>query len=210
MPLRFLRYITEFYQSLHTLTESGKFPAVFPILIYNGDDRWTAPLTSQDLIEESIPSGYIPAFHYYPVIENEIPRQSLLKIKNALSAVLYAENSSPDVLKKELDTFFSILEGENIEAVKTLIHWLNNYLYRIDQETKDPIIERISTITEAKTMLQTKIREYEQKLIEQGIEQGIEQEAIQTAKRMPAKGFSVSDICELTGLSETVVQSLKK
>ncbi|WP_319562674.1 Rpn family recombination-promoting nuclease/putative transposase [Marispirochaeta sp.] len=206
MPLRFLRYITEFYQSLYVQTESGKYPAVFPILIYNGDDRWTAPVKSQDLIEDSIPAGYIPAFQYYPIIENEIPQQSLLKIKNALSAVFYAENSSPEELRKKLDTFFGILEGENIEAVKTLVHWLNDYLYKIDQETRDPIIEKISTITEAKTMLQTKIRAYEKKLIEQGIEQ----EAIETAKRMLVKDFSVSDICELTGLSETVVQNLKK
>jgi predicted transposase/invertase (TIGR01784 family) len=129
MPLRFLRYLIELYQSLHVDTESGNYPAVFPILIYNGDRPWTAPLRSQDLIEDTIPAEYIPNFQYYPVIENEIPRQSLLKIKNALSAVFYAENTSPDELKKELDTFFSILENENIEAVRILVLWLNNYLW---------------------------------------------------------------------------------
>lgn len=86
------------------------------------------------------------------------------------------------------------------------MHWLNTFLYRIDQETRDPVIERISTITEAKTMLQTKIREYEQKLIEQGIEK----DKLETAKCLLAMGLSVEDICKATALPEATVLNMKK
>lgn len=41
MALRFLRYICEFYQSLDTGTLK-RLPAVFPLLLYNGDGKWTA------------------------------------------------------------------------------------------------------------------------------------------------------------------------
>ena len=37
MPVRFLRYIMELYESFRKLPENGKFPAVFPLLLYSGD-----------------------------------------------------------------------------------------------------------------------------------------------------------------------------
>ena len=39
MPIRFVRYITELYESYQGTNASGKFPAVFPILLYNGDGK---------------------------------------------------------------------------------------------------------------------------------------------------------------------------
>ncbi|OQY30660.1 MAG: hypothetical protein B6241_15520 [Spirochaetaceae bacterium 4572_59] len=36
MPLRFLRYIAEFYQALQINSKNEKYPAVFPLLLYNG------------------------------------------------------------------------------------------------------------------------------------------------------------------------------
>jgi predicted transposase/invertase (TIGR01784 family) len=237
MPLRFLRYITEFYQSFHQTTESGRFPAVFPILIYNGDRRWTAPLNSQDLIEQSIPEKYIPSFQYYPVIENQIPKQSLAKIKNALSAVFYAENSSPEELEAEIDIFLSIITEEKLEAVQLLVQWLNNFFASVEEQQKQPVLSRINDIVEVKSMLLTKMKEHDQMMLEQGIERGIKQgveqgiergikqgveqgieqgieqgekqRAVITAKKMLAKGYSIQEISELTGLKQQEIEALR-
>ena len=48
MPLRFLRYITAFYEAyLDEHPGIEKLPAVFPLLLYNGDDRWSVPSVSR-------------------------------------------------------------------------------------------------------------------------------------------------------------------
>ncbi len=94
MSLRILRYICEFYQALIQKDGIKKLPAVFPVLLYNGDKTWTSPLNIRDLIENTIPAEFIPDFSYYGIIENIIPKRELLKKKNAMSAIFYVENSS--------------------------------------------------------------------------------------------------------------------
>ena len=44
--------------------------------------------------------------------------------------------------------------------------------------------------------------------VEQGIEQGIEQGKIDTALRMLQKGYTVNDVCDITGLERNVVSGL--
>ena len=50
--VRILNYITSLYL---TMIQSGqvkeKLPPVFPILLYNGDPKWTAPETLAELVE---------------------------------------------------------------------------------------------------------------------------------------------------------------
>ena len=48
------------------------YPAIFPLLLYNGQAKWSAKLNVSELIEESISSKYIPSFKYYPILINEI------------------------------------------------------------------------------------------------------------------------------------------
>ena len=81
MALRMLRYICEFYEFLIP-KKIKSLPAIFPILLYNGDAKWTAKLSMKELIDKKIPDQYIPDFRYYPIIENEIPKNILLQLKN--------------------------------------------------------------------------------------------------------------------------------
>ena len=69
MALRMLRYICEFYEFL-AQKKIKQLPAVFPILLYNGDAKWTAKLSLKDLIIKHIPDQYIPDFEYYPIVIN--------------------------------------------------------------------------------------------------------------------------------------------
>ena len=79
-------------------------------------------------MEQTIPQIYIPKFKYFQVLENEIPKSSLTKIKNALSAVFYIENSSVSEIGEELDDLFELIKNENLEVVNLLGRWFNNYL----------------------------------------------------------------------------------
>ena len=71
MALRMLRYILEFYSSLRKQDPKLKvLPPVFPILLYNGEARWTAPENFADLIDNRISLDFIPQFRYFKIAEN--------------------------------------------------------------------------------------------------------------------------------------------
>ncbi|WP_114632601.1 Rpn family recombination-promoting nuclease/putative transposase [Oceanispirochaeta sp. M2] len=85
-------HICEFYQSLDK-SNMQKLPAVFPLLLYNGDAKWTAESSFENLIEPTIPGRYVPRFEYFKVLENEFSPDVLFQIRNVVSAVFYIENS---------------------------------------------------------------------------------------------------------------------
>lgn len=217
MALRMLRYICEFYEYV-VQTRVTSLPSVFPVLLYNGDAKWTAKKSIKELIENHIPGKYIPDFSYYPVLENELSKNTLLSIKKALSAVFYIENSSPEELRAELRKIFTLLETEQPEIIILFKKWFNNYLGYQDQE----INEEFTNLEEVQEMFATKLKKYREKVfqegmqqgMQQGIEQGIERgeanKAIETAKKMLSLHFSTADICAVTGLSEKELEQLKE
>lgn len=86
MALRILRYTLELYSSLlKDRPAMKKLPAVFPILLYNGDERWIAPENLADLIDQRISLDFIPRFRYFKIAENEFSRERLLSLKNLIS-----------------------------------------------------------------------------------------------------------------------------
>ncbi len=112
MPLRFLRYIAEFYENLDRGSQQKhRLPPVLPILLYTGNARWTAPPNFQTMVEQSIPSKYIPHFEYFPILVNEIPAETLYNMKNAVSAVFYFENSRVEDLIATIDALFEIVKN---------------------------------------------------------------------------------------------------
>ena len=95
MALRMLRYICELYEFI--LQERGnkrfkKLPAVLPLMLYNGDDKWTAATSITNLIEDSLPVKYLPQLNYIKIAENEYSDHDLFNIRNAVSALFYTEN----------------------------------------------------------------------------------------------------------------------
>ncbi|TVQ36199.1 MAG: Rpn family recombination-promoting nuclease/putative transposase [Spirochaetaceae bacterium] len=230
MPLRFLRYVAEFYQSLNSPAPSGLLPAVFPVLIYNGNGPWTARTSIQELIEPVIPPQYIPALHYYPVIENTYSRETLLRLRSALSAVFYVENLERHQLLARLDEIVAIIQQEHPQLRALFWNWLSS-VARAREESADTLAA-IQDAREVKTMFAASVEAYEKKLkaeslqqgleqglekglekgIEQGRQQGIEQgeqaRARQVARRLLDRGFSVAETADLAGLSEDEVRKL--
>lgn len=95
MVLRMLHYVTGFYLDfLHThgIKSVKKLPAILPIVLYNGEERWTAPENIADLIEDYPPLGkYRPDFEYLKLIENEYSKEGLLKTRNIVTLLFLVE-----------------------------------------------------------------------------------------------------------------------
>ncbi len=84
-----IHYIVELYEYLVKNHNLKTLPAVFPIMLYNGEKRWTAPEELNILIEKSIPEKYIPGFRYYKIAENEFGKEFLKTLKNSVGALFY-------------------------------------------------------------------------------------------------------------------------
>ena len=208
MSLRMLRYICEFYEELEL--KGDKFPAVFPVLLYNGDPKWTAETNIKKLIEDTIPQEFIPNFSYYKIAENEFDRETLYKIKNAVSAIFLIENiGSIENLRKEIKNIVSLIKEEKPEIVKLFRIWTRNLLgYNRELE------EEITTIEEETEMFATVIKKHDEKLlkvgeergIEKGIEKGIEQDIIRGIK----SGYDDNIINAFTDASFERIAELRK
>jgi predicted transposase/invertase (TIGR01784 family) len=204
MPLRFLRYVTGLYQSIKPQTLSGLLPAVFPILIYNGNRAWTAPKRFEDAVEDSIPSFYIPTFGYYAVILRSFKRENLARMRNALAAVFYVENTHRRDIDSHIDTIVDILKEEEPQLVDMFKSWFLS-IARL-REYGDGALRRITEAVEVKPVFAETVEEYEKELKEAARKEALEQ----TATRLLKRGMPRDEVCEITGLSAEDVEALER
>jgi predicted transposase/invertase (TIGR01784 family) len=204
MSLRMLRYITELYQDLLKNNRFKKLPSVFPLMLYNGEKRWTAHEEFNNLIESSIPDRYIPHFRYYKIAENEFSKEFLKKMKNSVSALFYTENCSGEELQKEIDTVVELLKTEKPEEITLFINWFK-YMF----EDKQELVEEIKELSEVKSMLRTSIKKYGKKLVQEGFQEGKLEGKLETAANLIKEKMSLKKISEITGLPEKEIKKMK-
>ena len=169
MALRFLRYICEFYQSFITDKKVKKLPAVFPLLLYNGEARWTAPQNINELIETSISSKYIPNFKYYKIAENEFSKEFLEHIHNAVSAIFYLENSDHETIIENIDKLRDYIKNEPNHVIDLFSNWLGHYIKYHDLIAPEDLSKLIKEGKEIKPMLESSMKRFNEELKQQGM-----------------------------------------
>ncbi len=226
MPLRFLRYIAEFYENLDRgAQQKYRLPPVLPILLYTGSARWTAPPSFQTMVVPSIPSKYIPHFEYFPILVNEIPAETLYNMKNAVSAVFYFENSSVEDIIATIDALFEIVKNEDNEVFKEFRRWLNDCLKPLGDDKILQTVDRVfSQEEEGDHVFAASVEEYKAKLFEEGRQEG-RQEGIsegvrkgklegklegirEIARKLKQSGIGLEIISKNTGLSLDEIEAL--
>jgi len=98
-------------------------PAMFPIVLYNGDADWSAPVKFEELIESPERLGRFSInFEYFKLTENEFTREYRLRIKNIVSTLFLAESHYDiDLLIEELLALFD--NESDKEAVSLFLNW---------------------------------------------------------------------------------------
>jgi hypothetical protein len=93
MALRVLGYLVDFYRDYLKERRRVKYlPPVFPIVLYNGDRKWSASTRLEELIEGyDLIGRFGVSFEYFKIAENEFGRERLLKIRNIVSTLFLAE-----------------------------------------------------------------------------------------------------------------------
>jgi len=152
-------------------------PPVFPVILYNGDEQWTAPIEFSDLIEEKGRGGldtYIPRFQYYKIAENEFLKESLSELNNLVSALFYIEKSSKKEIKQAIDRITEIIMNEQDKmAVSRFITWIKNFVEQKQLKDDEGVVYHFTNPSEVKNMLATTLEEIRLEGKEEGIREGI-------------------------------------
>ncbi|MBC7474321.1 MAG: Rpn family recombination-promoting nuclease/putative transposase [Candidatus Sericytochromatia bacterium] len=130
MPLRIVNYITNFYMGIldnyekKKKTKPERLPAVFPIMIYNGDKEWDKSNDINDLIENNDLLGdYAIKFKYFKIIEKDYSKDELLNIQNIVSTIFFTESHyNIDELNTQISNLID--SQEDPKAIKTFLNWL--------------------------------------------------------------------------------------
>lgn len=206
MALRVLSYVAQFYMMLIEGKRIRKLPPVFPVVLYNGESKWNAPVSFRELVEDALPEGYVPDFRYYKIAENEFSKRELVSIRNAVSALFFIENSSVEDVQRSISTILGLLKDEGAREIELFVNWVSAYLRA---EGNEDALVAIHEIQEAKSMWANAVEEYGKKIFRQGRQEGkqegklegIQEATKRTVHRADAAGLSTSQIAEITGLS---------
>jgi len=204
VALQMLGYLVDFYRQL---VESGKglkkLPPVFPIMLYRGKRRWTAPISFATLIEgHELLGKHALRFAYFPIIVNAFSKKALLKIGNIVSTLFLAEAHYDSVLlRREFMTLFD--KTTDKQAIALLLNWFKQiWLHgRIDEADYKELEHIYHDRKEVAMMLDEAIKKEKKKFYNQGMEK--------VAKLMLARGEPLEKIRSYTGLSADAIKKLK-
>ncbi len=216
MALRFASYILNFYAS-ELKKKQEKLPVVFPLLLYNGKQRWNAARRLQDMIELVDPSlrEYLIRFKYFTIDIGGFSKRSLVKLKNNLITAIFLLEKARN--EKELESVFEEMIGiVKQEADKELINrfadWLEMQLKR--EHIEGIPIGQIIINKEGSNMLSETLRDirkkWEEKGAKKGKKEGLKEGLLKTATELLKEGLGEDFVRRVTGLPLKEIKKLKK
>jgi predicted transposase/invertase (TIGR01784 family) len=208
MALRMLSYVLLFYQDLIKQKKLRVLPPIFPIMLYNGDEKWNAPDKLSDLIDARHKSlkPYIPEFKYYKILENEFSAKNLRELDSLSAALFQMENATGLNINKAVSKFISILEKElDSELKRDFIIWLKEKFRRMKLNIKANTIDELK---EALPMFETRIMKAFEKAKLEGKNEGKLEGKLEAARNL-LDILDVKTIAEKIGLTIEEVKKLK-
>lgn len=228
MPIRLFLYMTEIWRETLKNTKKSevkskefRLPAIIPLVLYNGEYKWTVEKNFKNIISKSELFGNnIIDFQYILIDINKYEKEELMQLGNIASAVFLLDQ------KVDFEEFISrvkdIALGFNrlSEQQKMLLrHWLNNTL---STEIKDKLGNRIEDILISKkeeidvmtSNISKTIKETFEKTREEakaeGREEGKEEGKIEMAIEMLKDGEPIEKIIKYSKLDREEILKLKE
>ncbi|MDU5724335.1 MAG: Rpn family recombination-promoting nuclease/putative transposase, partial [Clostridium butyricum] len=233
MPMRLLFYMTEVWRDILKNTDKNqrkrkafKLPAIIPIVLYNGKNKWTAKMNFKEIL-----SGYelfednILDFNYMLFDINRYDDDELINMSNLVSAIfLLDQEMNEEELIRRLRKIIYVLKKISPEQFSVFKQWLKNIVKpRLKEEMQkqvDDVLNKsnqeevdvmVSNLGKTLDNIQKKAIERGMKQgIEQGIEKGIEKKAREIAVKAIKMGMDNSVVVELTGLREDEIDIIRK
>lgn len=186
MAVRLLTYVGLLYQDLikskqlaanQSPSKTKKLPAVFPLVLYNGQAPWNAAISLRELIQD-IPDSlkaYQPDLCYLLIDEARFNYTDLNKLKNLAASLFQLEISTTppqagDAIQKLID---ALAQPEHSTLITAFVNMLNKNWFEVHLPGQD--IKEIQSLGECKTMLAENMRNWTQTWKKEGLEEGREE-----------------------------------
>ncbi len=171
MALRLWAYIALLYQHLlkqKRLTPSRLLPPVLPIVLYNGEKPWTAPLALADLIQP-VEGLARPSFEYVVLDASHYPAEELRPVTDVVSGVFLMEQvdslSELEVILNEIEALVNDRELE--EDIALLVSSVVGKLALQGEKTP-----RLRTLQEVRNMLEERVARWPKQWRQEGRQEG--------------------------------------
>jgi predicted transposase/invertase (TIGR01784 family) len=217
MAVRIANYATLLYQDLiaqGALTRSGRLPPVLPIVLYNGEPRWTAQTDLFALIE-SAPGGlerYRPQWSYLLLDEGAIARDDNYppEVRNLVAALFRLEKARDEATW--LAVYARLVELLDSAALDSLKRAFGRWIDRSFIRKKRPEIRLpdIDDFNEVHVMLQQRVEQWNAEILERGRQEGRHEGRRETALELIRKtDFDDATIADISKLPLEEIQGLR-
>lgn len=239
MAVRIMTYLGLLYQDLirqKAFTPGGKLPPVLPVVLYNGETRWTAAQNMADLVER-VPGGlecYRPDVAYLLLDEGAMVNDPVWsdQVRNVAAALFRLEhNRDEQDMLNVLGTLVEWLKApEQTGLRRAFVVWIRRVLLPDRApEMELPDLTALQDLHEVHDMLAERIKKWPEQWEERGIQKGLQkglqeglqkgrqeaeqralEEKLKTVRHLLAFGvLSDAQIAEATGLAVDEVARLR-
>ena len=184
MAVRIMTYLGLLYQDLirqKALTPAGRLPPVLPLVLYNGESRWTAARNVADLVER-VPGGlehYRPQLAYLLLDEGAIvsAQDWSDQQRNTAAALFRLEHhrDEQDMLAVLASLVDWLQAPEQTGLRRAFTVWIRRVLlpYRVP-DIELPEFNDLQELHEVHHMLAERVKKWPDRWIAKGREEGLE------------------------------------
>lgn len=175
MAVRVMTYVGLLYQDLIRRKEvlaHRRLPPVLPIVLYNGDAKWTAATDVATLIPKvpGLVAKYLPKMEYLLIDESKYSEVDLAGLKNLVAAVIRFEHPENEgALLRLIDLLNEWLDG-NPELKRTFAIWIRAVLLRQSKHTL--VLPKVQDLKELKMTLAERFETWAQQHEHKGKQEG--------------------------------------
>jgi predicted transposase/invertase (TIGR01784 family) len=177
MALRIMVYTGLLYQDLlksGAIPQAHKLPPVFPIVIYNGEGKWTAARDMADLIEPfgGCLAAYRPSQRHFVLDEGRVSESECKQIGNTLADIIQLESSpDPDAVRQVVSRLTLRMKEARYDSLRrALVVWINRVVLK--RVVPDENIPELNELQEIDNMLAERMDQWVEKLKQEGRQKG--------------------------------------
>ncbi|MBS7244818.1 MAG: Rpn family recombination-promoting nuclease/putative transposase [Comamonas sp.] len=175
MAVRIMTYVGLLYQDLiraKQVLPGKKLPPVLPIVLYNGERKWTAATNIANLIPKApgLVAQYLPQLQYLLIEHNQYSSEQLGKISNLVAAIMAFEQPESEQALLDLIDQLRLWLADNPELERTFAFWIRAVLLR--QKRQDLVLPKVQDLKELKMTLAHRLDQWEQAYEERGLKKG--------------------------------------
>ena len=222
MAVRLLTYMGLLYQDLiktKQLTDDGLLPPLLPIVLYNGEPRWTAAQSLHALIAQ--PSNglqrYLPQLEYLLLDEGAIVAEGLPNLQNLAALLMGLEKSQTlRAVQHTLDELINATKQPELASLQqSFMTWLKQVL--LPGRLKGITLPNVNHLLEVKKMLAENTIDWGREFREEGwlkgmlkgkLEGKLEGEALILQRQLTKRFGTLSD-STLTRLHSATSEQLE-